>query len=168
LILAHEIGADRQLAMAAIDQDGELDLAWPAEIVQGIHRGANRSSAEEDVVDEHDGLAGDVEGNNGGLDIRRGALIEVVTMHADIEAADRDRMFPNIGEYFGEALGEGNAAALDSDQDDIGARLVALGNFVGHPYQSPANGGRIQDLGGVRHIGKKKAVLLRTARQKPN
>src|SRR6185369_6343823 len=31
-VLADEVGADRQLAMAAVDDDRELDGAWPAEV----------------------------------------------------------------------------------------------------------------------------------------
>src|ERR1041385_8549481 len=40
-ILAHEIGADRQLAVAAIDQHGQLNARRPAQVGQGIERSAN-------------------------------------------------------------------------------------------------------------------------------
>src|ERR1051326_7664037 len=64
-VFADEVRFDRQLAMAAIDEHGELNPLRPAEIVERIHRRANRAAFEEDVVDEHHGLAGDVEGNHG-------------------------------------------------------------------------------------------------------
>src|SRR5690242_2626201 len=40
-ILAHVVGPDRQLAMTAIHQDDQLHVVWPAEIHQGIERGAD-------------------------------------------------------------------------------------------------------------------------------
>src|SRR5439155_24226079 len=45
-ILADVVGPDRQLAVAAVDQDGELDRLWPAEVDQRVHRGAHRPAGE--------------------------------------------------------------------------------------------------------------------------
>src|ERR1041384_2800533 len=52
-IFAHEIGLDRQIAMSAIDQHGELHAAGAAEIVQRIEGGAGGPAAEENVVHQH-------------------------------------------------------------------------------------------------------------------
>src|SRR5215831_15074421 len=41
-VLADVVGADRQLAVAAIDQDGQLDHLGTPEIDQGIERGPDR------------------------------------------------------------------------------------------------------------------------------
>ena len=58
-VLADEVGADRQLAVAAVDQHGELDGARPADVVQGVERGPDRAPGEEHVVDEHHDLVVD-------------------------------------------------------------------------------------------------------------
>src|SRR5687768_477308 len=53
-VLAHVVGLDRQLAVAAIDHHGELDGAGPAEVDQGVQGGADGAAGEEHVVDEQD------------------------------------------------------------------------------------------------------------------
>src|ERR687885_158880 len=55
-VLAHVVGPDRQLAVAAVDEDGELDPIGPAVVEQRLDRGADRPARVEDVVDEHDRL----------------------------------------------------------------------------------------------------------------
>src|SRR5207247_7676321 len=56
-VLAHVVGADRQLAMAAVDEDRQLNRPRPPEIEQPVHRRARGASAVDDVVCEHDQLA---------------------------------------------------------------------------------------------------------------
>ena len=56
-VLADVVGADRQLAVAAVDQDGELDARGPAEVAQRVEGGPDRAAGEEDVVDQHDRAA---------------------------------------------------------------------------------------------------------------
>ena len=53
-VLADVVGADRQLAMAAVDEHRQPDRAGTAEVDQGVHRRADRAPGVEDVVDEHD------------------------------------------------------------------------------------------------------------------
>src|SRR2546430_15228773 len=56
-VLADVVGTDRQLAVAAVDEDGELDPVGSAVVEEGLDRGANRPARIEDVVGEHGGLA---------------------------------------------------------------------------------------------------------------
>ena len=56
-VLADEVGADRQLPVAAVDEDRELHRAGTAELGERVHRGAHGAAGEEHVVDEHDHLA---------------------------------------------------------------------------------------------------------------
>ena len=63
-VLADVVGADRQLAMAAVDEHGEADRLRPAEIDEGVHRGPDRPARVEDVVDEDDRRAIEVEGRS--------------------------------------------------------------------------------------------------------
>src|SRR5262245_16285708 len=51
-VLADVVGLDRQLAMAAVDQDHELDGSRPSEVDQRVERGARRPAGVEHVVDE--------------------------------------------------------------------------------------------------------------------
>src|SRR6266568_3932760 len=55
-VLADVVGADRQLAVAAIDEHGKLDAVGTAVVEECLDRGANRAARVEDVVDEDDGL----------------------------------------------------------------------------------------------------------------
>ena len=68
-VLADEIRFDRQFAMAAIDQDGQLNWLGAAEIIQAsiaarMVRPLNRTSSTSTTV-----LPVDIEGNDGGLDV---------------------------------------------------------------------------------------------------
>src|SRR3954468_12143276 len=56
-VLADVVRPDRQLSVAPVDEDGELHARGAAVLEQGVDRGADRSTREENVVDEHDGLA---------------------------------------------------------------------------------------------------------------
>src|SRR4029077_8935117 len=55
-VLADVVGADGQLAVAAVDQDRQLNRPRPTEVHQGIHRSARGPAVVDDVVDEHDHL----------------------------------------------------------------------------------------------------------------
>src|SRR5215207_4783205 len=51
-VLADVVGSDRKLAMAAVDQDGELDTGRAAVLEERVDRGADRAARVEHVVDE--------------------------------------------------------------------------------------------------------------------
>ena len=58
-VLADVVGADRELAVAAVDEDGEPHRGGTPVVGEGVERGADGAPAVEDVVDEDDGLAVD-------------------------------------------------------------------------------------------------------------
>src|SRR5205823_6233077 len=60
-VLPDEVRSDRQLAVAAIDEHGQLDLPGTPQVHQGVHRGPDRATREQDVIHQHDDLPGDVE-----------------------------------------------------------------------------------------------------------
>src|SRR5213594_5117148 len=64
-VLAYEVGPDRQFPVPSIHQYGERHRGRPAEVDQRVHRGADGPAGEQDVVDQHDRLAGDVEADPG-------------------------------------------------------------------------------------------------------
>src|SRR5262245_38815457 len=59
-VLPDVVGADRQLAVTAVDHDRELDGLRPTELEQRVERGPHRAPGEQHVVDEDRGLARDV------------------------------------------------------------------------------------------------------------
>ena len=95
-VLADEVGADRQLAVAAVDQDREPDRPRPADVVQRVERGADGAAGEQHVVDQHDDLAVDaaVAGSGSGSSVRAGLQPQVVAVHRHVERADRARRRP--------------------------------------------------------------------------
>ena len=67
-VLADVVGAERQLAVAAVAEDRELHPLGAAVVEEGIDRGPDGAAGEEDVVDEDDGAAREVEVDVGGVD----------------------------------------------------------------------------------------------------
>src|SRR6267142_6766837 len=51
-VLADVVGANRQLAVPTIDEDGELDHLGPSEIDEGVERGPDRPPGEQHIVDQ--------------------------------------------------------------------------------------------------------------------
>ena len=89
-VLADVVGAQRQLAVAAVDEHRELHGAGPADVAQGVERGAHRAAGVEDVVDEDDQRAVDAALGNRGVLQRAGRLgVEVVAVERDVERAAR-------------------------------------------------------------------------------
>src|SRR6266852_128418 len=58
-VLADVVGPDRQLAVAAVDQHGQLYRARASEVHQRIHSGSRRAPVVDDIVDEDHNLAVD-------------------------------------------------------------------------------------------------------------
>ena len=157
-ILANEISFDRQLAMAAIDQDRELDAARPAEISQSIHGRANGAAAKENVINNYYRLSGDVKGNDCGEHFRGDALVQVIPMHADIETPGGGQLSVDGLKYRRQALRQENSTPLDPDQDEILIRFIAFSDFMRDSGQRPLHRGGIQDNGGGRHVSQDETV----------
>ena len=113
-VLADEIGLDGEFAMSTVDQHGQLNAPRAAEIVQRVHRRARRPPAIQHIVHQHDRLAGHVERDDRGLDIRGGSLAEIVPVHAHIQQTYRHGLAPYAGEQGAESVGQGDAASLDA------------------------------------------------------
>ena len=60
-VLADVVGPDRQLAVAAVGEHGELDAVGPPVLEERVDRGADRAAGVEDVVDEDHGAALELE-----------------------------------------------------------------------------------------------------------
>src|SRR5207302_2162785 len=119
-VLAHEVRPDRKLPVPAVDQDRQLDRVRPAEVHQRIHGRADRSSRVEDVVDQHDAPAGDVERDPRLVDL--GGLraeSDVVAIEGDVEDAHSNGGPLDAFDLRGQAFGQAIAAVGDADQDQI-------------------------------------------------
>ena len=90
-VQADDVGLDRQLAVAAVDQDGQADARRPAEVADRVQRRADGPAGEQDVVDQDDLGAVDVERDLGPAQDRPAvALAEVVAVERDVDGADGD------------------------------------------------------------------------------
>ena len=118
-VLADVVGADRKLAVAAVDEHRELDALRAPVVEEGLDRGAHGAAGEEDVVDEDDRAAGEVEVEVRGVDdrLRLGlAASEVVAVEGDVEVAERDLGAGQLADQRVQARGEDGAAGVDADQ----------------------------------------------------
>ena len=147
-VLPHEVGPDGELAVAAVDHDGQLNGAGPTEVVQRVEGGADGAAGEEDVVDQHHHLAGQVDRDVGDRLGEDGAQPDVVAVEGHVEAADGqgvDRF--DLAQDLGHFGGEGDAARLEPDEDDVVDAPVALDHLVRHARQGAQHVGGGQDLG---------------------
>ena len=88
-VQAHDVGLDRQLAVAAVDQSGQADPRGPAQVADRIQRRADGPAGEQDVIDQHD--LGAVDPNGISVPRRTGqrpALFQIVAVERDVDGAD--------------------------------------------------------------------------------
>jgi hypothetical protein len=137
-VLAHVVGADRKLTVAAVGEDGELHARRPAVVEERLDGGTNRPTGVEDVVDEHAGLALEREVELGRADERlsaprrlAGAHLDVVAVEGDVQVAERELMAAELGDPAPDSLRERNTAGLDADECDALELGIPLDDLVG-------------------------------------
>lgn len=136
------IGGDGELAAAAVDEDGELDLGGTAMVEQLIERGFHGAARKQDVVDEQNGGAGDIDGDARGDEfLGDGIALDVVAMKRDVEGSDRG------SESRGETAGEFDASVGDTQKNQGRGLRVTFADRLGEPL----NGG--VDVGGRKAFG---------------
>src|SRR5581483_6180889 len=163
-VLADVVGADRQLAVAAVGEDGELYARRPAVLEQRVDRGADRATRVEDVVDEDDGapLELEVEPRLAHDRLRplrraRATHVDVVAVEGDVELAERELDAGALLDHRADALGERDAAGVDPYECDRVEVVVVLDDLVRDAAERAGDGfGVEQDLrrrpdGMVRH-----------------
>src|SRR5215218_9122344 len=124
-VLADVVGADGQLAVAAISEHGELDAFGAAEVEQGLDCGADRSAGVEDVVDEHDRPPFEREAELRRADDRLGvqrrlaaADADVVAVEGDVDGADVETHAGALLDQPAQPVRERDAAGMDADEGD--------------------------------------------------
>ena len=144
-VLAHEVGPDGQLPVAAVDEDRELDRPGATELGERVHGGAHGAAGVEHVVDEHHDPAGDVDGDLGGAGGRDRPEADVVAVEGDVEGADGDVEVLELRDGVGEAAGDGQTPGVETHEHDVVGATVALHDLVGDP------GLRAAEVAGVEH-----------------
>src|SRR5258708_5573631 len=106
------LGADRQLPAAAVGEHHERDARRAPVIKQLVHRRAHGAAAVEDVVDQQQLAAVDVERNLGALRVvLEAARGVVVAVEGDVHEPERRRDAKKLVQ----ALGEPRAAGIEAD-----------------------------------------------------
>jgi hypothetical protein len=123
---------DRQLPVAAIDEDRESDRLRPPEVDESVHCGPDRASRVEDVVDQDHRPPVEVEREVRSL--HHGLLgndRQVVAIEGDVEGADGqvDRLV--LADRIRDPAGQRDAPALDADQGEAVRSGLLLDDLVG-------------------------------------
>ena len=127
------------MPVAPVDQYGQLDLAGPAQIVQGVEGGPDGAPGEQHIVDQHHIFAANVHRKAGGLDHRAAAFLQVIPVQVDVQFRHGDAAALKAQDVLLQTAGQGYAPGMDADQYQVGAAAVPLQDFVGHPGQGPLN-----------------------------
>ena len=139
-VLADVVGADGQLAVAAVDEHREAHRRRPAAVHQRIHGRAHGAPRVEHVVDHHDGGGGEVERQLRALELRaalqRGA---VIAEEGDVERAHRDGHALVGLDGLGDASRQRHATALDTHQCQVVRAAVLLDDLVADAHQRSAH-----------------------------
>jgi len=143
-VLAHVVGADRKLSVATVCEHSELHPGRAAVVEERLHRGADRSSGVEDVVDEDAGHAlerkVELRRTNerlGALGRLTGAHLDVVPIEGDVEVAERELLAAELRDPRPEPLRERHPARLDPHQRDALELRVPLDDLVRDPRERP-------------------------------
>ena len=137
--------------MAAVDQDGELDRARAADVVERVEGGADRPAGEQHVVDEDHDLAVDAAVRDVGVFESAGGPQPRSSRYIVTSSAPTAAGRPSTAAIrLADPAGQLDAAAGDAEQDDGLGALVALEDLVGDPGQGPGDVGIVEDLAAAR------------------
>ncbi|SPF37378.1 hypothetical protein SBA1_180006 [Candidatus Sulfotelmatobacter kueseliae] len=139
-VAADEGGLDGNLAMSAVNQHAELHAPRPPVLKERIERGAGSAAGEQNIVYHHDVLFLDLKPNlfllHHGL---RPQGREIVAIEGDIERSDGDLGILDAGDDLAQPLGQGHAAAANSDQPQGVDASVLFHDLICQPHQRALN-----------------------------
>jgi len=116
-IFSDDIGANRQLAGAAVDQNRDENSFRLAKTLDRFHRRANRAPAVNHVVNQDDGLVVDHRFSFEGADGRAfGRCDSIVAERRYVDRRDRWPEFPEFLNVSRQPARKVNAAGPDADQ----------------------------------------------------
>src|SRR6476661_1218267 len=158
---ADDIGLDRQLAAATVDQHAEEDAARPAEVGALVECRAHGAAGVQHVVHDDDRTAVEI-GEPRFADHGAGADgLEVVAIQGDIQLAAGDLGALGLIDLALETIGQLDSAPLDPHQDQRVGAAGSLDDFGGHAHQRPAERAVVEEEGPGGHRGGKLVVGLR-------
>ncbi len=130
-VLADVVGAQRQLAVAAVDEHRQLHGTRPADVAQRVQRRADRATGVEHVVDQDHQRAVDATlGNRGVLQRPRGLDVEVIAVQRDVQRAARHVDAGELADLVGDPGGQRHTAGRNAEEDDARrVRVVQCGLF---------------------------------------
>jgi len=171
-VLADVVGADWQLSVTPVGEDGQLHSLGAAVAEERVDGRADRAAGVEHVVDEDAGhpLEREVERRRADerLGVARrltGANVDVVAVKGDVELAERDLGAAQLGDAAAQPLRERDASGVNADQGDALEIRVPLDDLVRDPRQRALDRLGIEDslgFGGLRAQSALR-VQLRTA-----
>jgi hypothetical protein len=118
---AAEIRFNRELAMPSIQEDRQLDSCWPPMTNQCIKRSPNRSSGENQFINEDNMLSGDLK-RNFRLVFRTDRSI--VSESADVKLATRNRDAFDLSHVKCESLCDWITTLQNANNDQVFRTLV--------------------------------------------
>jgi hypothetical protein len=143
--LPNDIGVDRQLATAPVDEHRQSDARRATEVRQLVERGADRPASVQHVVHDHDSRIVDVARDVGGADDRaRTDGLEVVTVERDVECAAARGLALAFRDQSREPLRKLYSASLDADEDEIFGAGVEFDNLIRHAAERSVHGARVE------------------------
>src|SRR5919202_164081 len=139
-VLADVVGADRKLAVPAVDEARELDARRASVLEEGLDRRADSAARVEDVVDQDARHALEREVEPRRLDDRlrverrlAAANQDVVAVERDVERPERDVDAREVLDQRAQTLGERDTTRVDPDQGRPLELGVALDDLVREP-----------------------------------
>jgi len=144
-VLAHEICFDRQLAVAAVDEHGQLNALGPAKVIERIHRRARGSAAEKNVVDQNHRFACHVKRDNRWMHVGCQSLVQVVAVHANVQLAYEDGLAPNGSQEAAQPFCQNDPSALNPHKHDFLRALIPFDDFVRDTGKRPLNSSRVKN-----------------------
>ena len=132
--------------MTAVDHDCELDRSRAPEGGEGVEGGAHRATGEEDVVDQHDDLAAEVDGDVGDGLGQHGAKADVVAVESHVERPHGHVGAVDVLQDPRQPVGDGDASRLEADDHHVVETVVALDDLVGDAHDRPPEIVGVHDL----------------------
>ena len=133
--------------MAAVDQGKELDARRTAELHHGVERCARGAAGVDHIVDQHDGLARNGEGNVRPVEYRRVRdRGQIIAVERDVQLADRQLHAVDLLNVFCKAAGQRHTARADADQAQVVRAVVFLEDLMRDAHERTVDGGFVHDL----------------------
>jgi hypothetical protein len=136
-VLADVVRADRELAVAAVGEHGQLHALGTAVAEERVDRGPDRAAGVEHVVDEHarHALEWEVERRRPDERLRvpgrlASAHVHVVAVEGDVELAEGDLRAAQLLDALPQPLRKRDAARVDADERDAREVGVPLDDLV--------------------------------------